>query len=184
MSFRLKAGRKKMKSKLIPPSKIYVDKSSIKGRGVFAKEKIDSGEIIEECHFIICGCPHDMKDSELLRYAFTITFKKDATPETNEEISIKTLLAMSLDDEKMQKEILKDLADLGYNDISQIFQTATVLGNGMIYNHASDNNINWEFNYENLTFEFSANKDIQAGEELFINYGEHYWKENNERIIT
>ena len=184
MSFRLKVGRKKVKHNLIPPNKICVNKSSLKGRGVFAKEDLYNGEIVEECHFIICGCPQDMKDDELRRYAFTITFKKDASPEANEEISVKALLAMSLEDEKMQEEILEDLVDLGYGDISQIFQTATVLGNGMIYNHASDNNINWEFNYENLTFEFSANKDIQAGEELFINYGENYWKENNERIIT
>ena len=91
MNFPLKAGKKIMKSKLIPPSKIYVDKSSLKGRGVFAKEDIKSGEIIEECHFIICGCPQDMKDDELRRYAFTITFKKDASPEVNEEISVKAV---------------------------------------------------------------------------------------------
>lgn len=32
--------------------KIYVDDSSIQGRGVFASEFIKSGEILEECHFI------------------------------------------------------------------------------------------------------------------------------------
>ncbi len=31
------------------PTKIYVDKSPVHGWGVFAKEKILSGEIIEEC---------------------------------------------------------------------------------------------------------------------------------------
>lgn len=33
-------------------NKIYVDDSIIHGRGVFASDKIKSGEIIEECHFI------------------------------------------------------------------------------------------------------------------------------------
>lgn len=33
-------------------NKIYVDESSVHGRGVFASEFIKSGEILEECHFI------------------------------------------------------------------------------------------------------------------------------------
>jgi SET domain-containing protein len=37
---------------LISSSKIYVDTSSISGRGVFASESILPGEVIEECHFI------------------------------------------------------------------------------------------------------------------------------------
>lgn len=34
-------------------NKIYVDDSSIHGRGVFASEFIKAGEILEECHFIL-----------------------------------------------------------------------------------------------------------------------------------
>ena len=34
------------------PDKIYVGESKISGRGVFAKEDIKDGEILEECHFI------------------------------------------------------------------------------------------------------------------------------------
>jgi SET domain-containing protein len=37
---------------LISSSKIYVDTSSISGRGVFTSESILPGEVIEECHFI------------------------------------------------------------------------------------------------------------------------------------
>lgn len=33
-------------------NKIYVEESPIHGRGVFAKERIKSGEILEECHYI------------------------------------------------------------------------------------------------------------------------------------
>ncbi len=32
--------------------KIYVDDSNVGGRGVFASEKINAGERLEECHFI------------------------------------------------------------------------------------------------------------------------------------
>lgn len=32
--------------------KIYVDDSSVHGRGVFCSEPIKQGEILEECHFI------------------------------------------------------------------------------------------------------------------------------------
>lgn len=32
--------------------KIYVDDSSVHGRGVFCSEPIQKGEILEECHFI------------------------------------------------------------------------------------------------------------------------------------
>ena len=34
------------------PDKIYVGESKISGRGVFAKEDIKAGEILEESHFI------------------------------------------------------------------------------------------------------------------------------------
>jgi len=34
-------------------NKIYVDDSSVHGRGVFCSETIKAGEIIEECHFLI-----------------------------------------------------------------------------------------------------------------------------------
>lgn len=34
------------------PDKLYVSNSNISGRGVFAKEDIEIGEILEECHFI------------------------------------------------------------------------------------------------------------------------------------
>lgn len=41
-----------MDNKLIEPKKVEVRKSKIHGYGVFAKEPISAGEIIEECHLI------------------------------------------------------------------------------------------------------------------------------------
>jgi len=45
--------------------KIYLDDSSIQGRGIFASEFIKSGEILEECHFIklpIGNYPKELHD--------------------------------------------------------------------------------------------------------------------------
>lgn len=52
-----------------------------------------------------------------------------------------------------------------------------VLGFGMIYNHSYDPNIYWEIvDYQRNVICFTALKDIKAGEELYHNYGEDYWK--------
>ena len=51
-----------------------------------------------------------------------------------------------------------------------------VLGNGSIYNHSNNYNLDFYVDEENSNFEYYANKDIRQGEELFINYGIEYWK--------
>ena len=40
------------KTKLFHSDKIEVRKSTLQGYGIFAKENIDSGEILEECHYV------------------------------------------------------------------------------------------------------------------------------------
>ena len=40
-----------MKDKLYHNSKLEVRKSSLQGYGVFAKEDIKKGELLEECHY-------------------------------------------------------------------------------------------------------------------------------------
>lgn len=45
-----------------------------------------------------------------------------------------------------------------------------VLGYGFLYNHNNQNNADWR-DGEPMTFEFFATKDIEPGEEIFINYG-------------
>jgi SET domain-containing protein len=184
MSFASKAGRsKKMQYKLIQPSKVYVDKSKIKGRGVFAAEDIDEGELIEQCHFIVSGCMREMQDKELARFAFNIFFDTSLSKEENEKISFKIRLLSMFEDEEITEHLKNFLQDLGYADINKLFNSATVLGNGMIYNHAKNNNINYEVDVENMMFEYTANKEIKKGEELLINYGEQYWK-NHEGTTT
>jgi SET domain-containing protein len=51
-----------------------------------------------------------------------------------------------------------------------------IMGYGMMYNHSSDANAEWEIDDDNRFVRFSANKDICAGEEIFQDYGEEYWK--------
>ena len=51
-----------------------------------------------------------------------------------------------------------------------------ILGNGMIYNHSSDSNVEhvWRDDDE-IVVEFIASCTIKKGEELCIDYGENYW---------
>ena len=51
-----------------------------------------------------------------------------------------------------------------------------IMGYGMMYNHSSDPNAEWEIDDDNRFVKFSATKDIKAGEEVFQDYGEEYWK--------
>ena len=51
-----------------------------------------------------------------------------------------------------------------------------IMGYGMMYNHSSDANAEWEIDDDNRFVRFSATKDIAAGEEIFQDYGEEYWK--------
>jgi hypothetical protein len=44
------------------------------------------------------------------------------------------------------------------------------LGYGGIYNHKVDPNLSWRPNYENESIQYTAVRDIEAGEELFIRY--------------
>lgn len=65
--------------KLILPKKIEVRNSKPYGRGVFAKENISKGEVLEECHYIsICDNKENSNkiDLNLKQYLFGIKNKK------------------------------------------------------------------------------------------------------------
>jgi SET domain-containing protein len=51
-----------------------------------------------------------------------------------------------------------------------------VAGNGMMYNHQDDNNAETSFNFTQLYADIIALKPIKSGEEIFVNYGEEYFK--------
>ncbi|MEB4871802.1 SET domain-containing protein [Priestia megaterium] len=65
----------------------------------------------------------------------------------------------------IEKTTLADYAfEYGVN------HTAILLGYGMLFNHSYTPNATYEINFDNHTFDFYAYTDIQAGEEILINY--------------
>ncbi|TQK63184.1 hypothetical protein FB479_10342 [Brevibacillus sp. AG162] len=67
--------------------------------------------------------------------------------------------------EHIEKTLLADYAfEYGAN------HTAFLLGYGMLFNHSYTPNATYEINFDNHTFDFYAYTDIQAGEEILINY--------------
>lgn len=67
--------------------------------------------------------------------------------------------------EHIEKTLLAD-----YTFEYGIGRSAILLGYGMLFNHSYEPNATYEINFDNLTFDFFAHKDIEAGEEIFINY--------------
>ena len=49
-------------------------------------------------------------------------------------------------------------------------ETAIALGYGSLYNHSEDNNADYEMDFSGLTISIIAQRDIEAGEEIFIDY--------------
>ena len=41
-----------MDKKILPPTKVYLDDSPVHGKGVFASQVIEEGEVIEECYIL------------------------------------------------------------------------------------------------------------------------------------
>lgn len=60
------------------------------------------------------------------------------------------------------------LADFVFNYGAN--HTAILLGYGSLFNHSYTPNAVYELQFEKLTADFFAHKDIKAGEEIFINY--------------
>lgn len=50
---------------------------------------------------------------------------------------------------------------------------ALVFGYGSIYNHKDDNNAEWKIKDKLIV---TALKDIQKGDEIFVHYGDEYWR--------
>lgn len=65
----------------------------------------------------------------------------------------------------IEKTILADYVfNFGAN------HSAILLGFGSLFNHSYDPNATYDLNFEQLTVDFYAYKDIIAGEEILINY--------------
>lgn len=65
----------------------------------------------------------------------------------------------------IEKTLLGDYAfEYGIN------HSAILLGYGMLFNHSYEPNAHYKINFDNHMFEFYAYTDINAGDEILINY--------------
>jgi SET domain-containing protein len=64
------------------PTKIYVDKSPVHGWGVFAKDKINKGELIEECTILTLPIEKGEDSSLFIDYRFNFP----SGPEWTEQV--------------------------------------------------------------------------------------------------
>jgi len=130
-------------SKLFHSNKIEVRDSSIHGRGIFAKEDIKSGEILEECHYIVIddGNTHDMP-----------LYKWRRLPPTNEEI----------DNRKFPWPKGEDFEKF-----------TLPLGFGCMYNSAIDEekrSVKFETDLDKDIYRFFTVNDVKKDEELLLYY--------------
>tara|TARA_R100000008_G_C3527665_1_gene137475 strand:+ start:291 stop:704 length:414 start_codon:yes stop_codon:yes gene_type:complete len=130
-------------NKLFRSDKIEVRNSSIHGRGVFAREDIKGGEMLEECHYIVIddGNTHDMP-----------LYKWRRLPATNEEI----------DNRKFPWPTSEDFE-----------KYTIVLGFGTIYNsvlNEEEKSVKWETDLDKDIYRFFTVKDVKKDEELLLYY--------------
>ena len=155
-----------MKYNLYNSAKTQIGESKISARGVFATGDIKKGELVEQCHFIIPTQDKGGADEELKRYMFSFINLED-----EEDGSVQSFFLSILDDEEIKKSCEEDIKSLGYKSTNNLFTSAVVLGNGMIFNHSTKPNLGYNFNQLDFCFDFSALEDISENEELLIDYG-------------
>ena len=61
-------------------------------------------------------------------------------------------------------------------------KAALVFGNGALYNSSLKPNADWQTNVDRNRFIFYAIKDMKAGEEIMIDYGNEYWESSNRKF--
>ena len=131
-----------MKEKLFLSNKIEV-LSRVDGRGVFCREPIERGELIEESPLILLNNNKwEECDKELLQYAFPWS------------------------------ELRSDWQDFcdEYGGILPLHASRPVLilGYGMLYNRSVRYNIDYKIEKKLFTCNFIAKCDIKEGEELLL----------------
>lgn len=55
-------------------------------------------------------------------------------------------------------------------------KSAAALGYGMVYNHSDNPNAYYQKREHRQDMIYIALKDIKAGEEITVSYGDHWWK--------
>jgi hypothetical protein len=139
-----------VKKNLFLSPHLQVRASDIEGRGVFCCSDVKKGCVLEEAHMILLeNNKWEECDKELARYVLPwIELREDWKQFCDEHDGIASIHAT---------------------------RPVTVLGFGMIYNHADDNNVDYFVDKQQFICTFKANRDIEAGSELTINYGDEYF---------
>lgn len=87
---------------------------------------------------------------------------------------IESCFYVVIDDDDLKKN--SRLNDYVFQSMDEDGDYYCVLGAGMIYNHGSDPNAEWQISEtDNRFLEFVALRDIAAEEEIVHDYGEDYW---------
>lgn len=107
---------------------IYIKRTAGRGRGVFTKDRLAAGELIE----------------------------------------IAPVIVMSKKDRQFIDQTL--LHDYIFEWGSSKLECCMALGYIPLYNHSFKANCNYEMHFTRETITIKTNRDIKAGEELFINY--------------
>ena len=139
-----------MNNKLFLSPHLEIRQSRIEGLGVFCTHDLKKGDTIEEAHLILLkNNKWEDCDAELKRYALPwVELRKD----------------------------WKEFCDEHDGILSQhATRPVVVLGFGMIYNHADDNNIDYFIDKNRFICSYTSNRDIKAGSELTIDYGSEYF---------
>jgi SET domain-containing protein len=150
-----------MKERLFLNNKIEIRKSEIEGYGVFAKENIKKGELIEECRYAIITPP-------ILGAIISYHYE---WPKIHEKVTI---------DKETLRKVNPEFTYLLDNNLP--FQLkAIVFGFASMYNshmcdspHVRDSelthNVDWYTDMVNDIYIFEAIEDIKKDEELYIKY--------------
>ena len=108
----------------------------------------------------------EIKRSQLSDGAFNRgVFAKQPIPKGALLHAAPVLAYSNEDHEHVEKTLLADYAFAYGED-----ESALLLGYGMLFNHSHEPNARYEVNVENDTFDFYAYRDIEAGDEVLINY--------------
>ena len=117
---------------------LYIDKTNDRGRGVFTKDSIPAGTIIE----------------------------------------ISPVIVMSSEERKLLDQTL--LHDYIFEWGPDSKQCCMALGYVPVYNHSYKSNCEYEMDFENKIIKIKTIRNVEAGEELFINYNGDW--NNSKRI--
>ena len=118
--------------------------SNVHGHGVFARDLIKEGEVVEVC--------------KLLRLGWRMAYHSDPV-----------LRDYSWASPPCSCEQCK------YHGPNLFI----ALGFGSVYNHSNEPNTSIKFDYEKGILTITAKKDIGRNEEIFVSYGDNYWKTRN-----